>query len=346
LKTQIIKINDFSNLSKNSDIKKAGDILRNGGIVAFPTETVYGLGGNALLDDAAHKIYSAKGRPSDNPLIVHIAKPNEAENYAVTNDCYYKLAKAFMPGPLTIILPKKSTIPMSVTGGLDTVAIRCPSHPVAHALLEVAGIPIAAPSANISGKPSPTTASDVVEDMNGKIDCIIDGGDCEIGLESTIIKLDGEKATLLRPGAVTPDALSFICESVEISPAVTQMLKENEKVISPGMKYKHYAPDTPLILLNGTKDNILDFMHKKSAETNCVLLLFSEFIPQFKNSKYIDIGSINSLPEQAAKLFHALRLADKIKAEIIYVPIPKQEGLGLALYNRLLRAAAHTIINV
>ncbi len=346
MKTQIIKIDTLDNLTKNKDIIKAGEILKNGGVVAFPTETVYGLGGNATLDDAAVKIYKAKGRPSDNPLIVHIAKAEDAELYAVTNECYYSLAKAFMPGPLTVILPKKNTIPLSVTGGLDTVAIRCPSHPVANALIRAAGVPIAAPSANISGKPSPTTASDVIEDMDGKIDCIIDGGDCEIGLESTIVKLDGRDATLLRPGAVTPDALSFVCDNVFISPSVTEVLKENERVISPGMKYRHYSPDTPLVLLDGDDSEIISFMREKSAKTDCVLLLYSEYTTLFQDVKHINVGSSANLAEQASKLFHSLRLADKQNATIIYAFMPQKTGLGLALYNRLMRAATHTVIKL
>jgi L-threonylcarbamoyladenylate synthase len=277
---------------------------------------------------------------------VHIANPEDAEQYAVTDECFYSLAKAFMPGPLTIILPKKNTIPKSVTGGLDTVAIRCPSHPVAQALINAAGVPIAAPSANISGKPSPTTASDVIEDMSGKIDCIIDGGDCEIGLESTIIKLDGRNATLLRPGAITPDALSFVCDNVYISPAVTEILKENERVISPGMKYRHYSPDTPLVLLEGDDDKVINFMREKSKTADCVLLLYTEYTPLFADVKHIDIGSYYNLPEQASRLFHSLRLADKQYAEIIYAFMPKKTGLGLALYNRLIRAATHTIIKL
>ena len=175
-----------------SVVERAAEILRNGGLVAFPTETVYGIGGNALDANAAQKIYAAKGRPSDNPLIIHVADPLDAEKYCKTNEVYYRLAKAFMPGPLTVILPKREVIPSSVTGGLDSVAVRCPSHPIANALISAAGFPIAAPSANLSGKPSPTCAKYVIEDMNGRVDMIIDGGECEIGLESTIVKVDGD----------------------------------------------------------------------------------------------------------------------------------------------------------
>ena len=191
-------------------IVHAGQILREGGLVVFPTETVYGLGGLATSDAAAKAIYEAKGRPSDNPLIIHVASPEDAEPYAVTNDTYYRLAEQFMPGPLTVILPKKDSIPHSVTGGLDSVAVRCPAHPVARALIRAAGAPVAAPSANRSGRPSPTCAAHATEDLNGRVAAIIDGGECEVGLESTIIKLEGDKGILLRPGAITADALSCV----------------------------------------------------------------------------------------------------------------------------------------
>ena len=217
----------FKTASQSIDadaIERCAQIIKNGGLVAFPTETVYGLGADATDKNAARKIYEAKGRPSDNPLIIHIAKPEDAESYAHTSPTYYALAKAFMPGPLTVILPKKNTIPFEVTGGLDTVAVRCPAHEVARALITASGVPIAAPSANISGSPSPTSASHVINDMNEKIEAIIDGGECEIGLESTIVKLEGSKAILLRPGAITADALGCVCESVEIAPAVMHVL--------------------------------------------------------------------------------------------------------------------------
>ena len=209
MNTELFKIEQAS--SADALIKRSAQIIKKGGLVAFPTETVYGLGADATDKDAAKKIYAAKGRPSDNPLIIHIARPEDAEGYAYTSELYYKLAEAFMPGPLTVILPKKDTIPNEVTGGLDSVAVRCPSHEIARMLIAEAGVPIAAPSANISGSPSPTRADHVYKDMNGKIDAIIDGGECEIGLESTIVKLDGGKAILLRPGAITADALGCVC---------------------------------------------------------------------------------------------------------------------------------------
>ncbi len=340
------KITDINEPKAKLAIKKAADIIKNGGLAVFPTETVYGLGGNALDGDAARKIYAAKGRPSDNPLIIHISLPEEAEAYCHTNEYFYRLASAFMPGPLTVILPKKDIIPLSVTGGLDTVAVRCPSHPVARALIEAAGLPIAAPSANLSGKPSPTCAAYVAEDMNGRVDMIIDGGDCEIGLESTIISLDGGVATLLRPGAITSDALECVCESVKIAPAVLELLGENERPLSPGMKYRHYAPTAPFVLLDGDSEAQLEFLKSAVKNENCAILCYDEELPELEGDKLIAIGSRKDLSRQAKTLFTALRDADKLGADKIYGHLPPKEGLGLALYNRMIRAAAHTILKV
>ena len=327
-------------------ISKAASIIREGGLVVFPTETVYGLGGNGLDADAAKKIYAAKGRPSDNPLIIHISDPVEAEKYCYTNEYYYKLAKAFMPGPLTVILPKKDIIPFSVTGGLDTVAVRCPSHPIARALIKEAGIPIAAPSANISGRPSPTCARFVIEDMDGRVDMIIDGGECDIGLESTIVKLDGGKATLLRPGAITSDALLCICESVEIAPSVISELKENERPLSPGMKYRHYAPNSPLVLVDGKDGDKLDFFKKAQESENCAILCYDEELDSLSLHNVIPIGRKDDQAHHAKVIFTSLRDADKLGVDVIYGHLPKKDGIGLALYNRMIRAAAHTIKEV
>lgn len=344
MNTRILKIT--SQNIDTSAIEICADIIKSGGLVAFPTETVYGLGADATDKNAARKIYAAKGRPSDNPLIIHIADPKDAESYAYTSKLYYKLAEAFMPGPLTVILPKKATVPSEVTGGLDTVAVRCPSHAVARELISKAGVPIAAPSANISGSPSPTSAFHVIKDMNGKIDAIIDGDDCEIGLESTIVKLDGDKAILLRPGAITADALGCVCEQVEISSAVTQALKENERPLSPGMKYRHYAPKSPLVLLDGTKENVLSFLIKEQQEKNCIILCYDEESAYLKKESTVTVGRSDDLATQAKRLFGALREADAMNGEIIYAHLPSTDGLGLALYNRMIRAAAHTVMKV
>ncbi len=344
MKTEHIKITDIT--AQENDLCRAAAILRSGGLVVFPTETVYGLGGDATRDEAAKKIYAAKGRPSDNPLIIHIANPADAEAYAVTNELYYRLAKAFMPGPLTVILPRRETIPTSTTGGLDSVAVRCPSHPVAHKLIALCGFPIAAPSANLSGKPSPTSAAHVAQDMDGRVDMIIDGGESEIGLESTIVKIDSDGLILLRPGGITCDALSLVCEKVTVADAVLHQLAENERPLSPGMKYRHYAPTAPLVLLSGKDEDVLAYCKNEAKMHRCAFLCYNEECDSLSGNTLFPIGNKNDLATQAHKLFAALREADSTDAEIIYAHLPPQQGIGLALYNRLIRAAAHTIKEV
>lgn len=341
MNTEVVKAEN--GVLEEKALNKAVNILKNGGLVAFPTETVYGLGGNGTDALSAKKIYEAKGRPSDNPLIIHVADPKDAEKYAHTSEEYYKLADAFMPGPLTIILQKKEIIPFSVTGGLDTVAVRCPSHKVARSLIEAFGLPIAAPSANLSGKPSPTCAEHVIDDLFGKVDMIIDGGESEIGLESTIVKLDGNSVTLLRPGAITADAISCVCENVKIASSVIEKLGDNERPLSPGMKYRHYAPSAPFILLDGDDNDVLDFLKKEQLNNDCAILCYSEEVEHLHNKSVIDIGGRNDYGTQAKRLFSALREADKMNVKAIYSHLPKTTGLGLALYNRMIRAAAHTV---
>ncbi len=340
MKTQFIgqhAINDTA-------LAKAGEILRRGGLVVFPTETVYGLGANALDETAAKKIYAAKGRPSDNPLIVHIASPEEADKYAVVGEEYKRLAKAFMPGPLTVILPKKPSIPDAVTGGLDSVGIRCPENGIARRMIASAGVPVCAPSANISGKPSPTSAEHVRTDMDGKVDMILDGGECTVGLESTIVKVENGKLTLLRPGAVTLDMLSALFDGVEVSMAVTEQLGENVRPLSPGMKYRHYAPTAPLYLLCGSDEKRLAYC--AAADSDTLLLTFEEEVSLFPAHTVISIGSRTDERTQAKRLFAALREADNTGCRRILAPLPKKSGLSLALYNRMIRAAAHNIITL
>lgn len=339
--TEIIKINAAA--PEKDKIEAAARIIKNGGLVAFPTETVYGLGADATDESAAKKIYAAKGRPSDNPLIIHIAKPEDAELYAHTNELYYKLAKAFMPGPLTVILPKKDTVPASVTGGLDSVALRCPSHTIAKALIASAGRAIAAPSANLSGSPSPTCAEHVIADMTGRVDMIIDGGGCEIGLESTIVKLDGDEAVLLRPGGITYDALLCVLPKLSVSHAVTEALSEGERPLSPGMKYRHYAPSAPLILLDGADSDVLSFMINAQREENCAIICYDEDAVSLSGKNLIKIGAKDDLASQANTLFSALRSCNSLDVDIIYAHLPSKDGIGLALYNRMIRAAAHTV---
>jgi L-threonylcarbamoyladenylate synthase len=348
LQTEIITIRDPAAMS--ADIDRAAAVIRRGGLVVFPTETVYGLGGDATNAEAAKSIYAAKGRPSDNPLIIHIAEPGDAERYAHTSGLYDRLAAAFMPGPLTVIMPRRPCIPLSTTGGLDTVAVRCPSHPVAHALIAAAGVPIAAPSANLSGSPSPTCAAHVVKDLNGRVDMILDGGEADIGLESTIVKLDadkdGEYLTLLRPGGITCDALSCVCERVVIAPAVCEQLAPDQRPLSPGMKYKHYAPRTPVVLLDGAEQEVLAFLQKEQTITPCAILCYEEEIPCLRPDRLLPVGQREDLAAQAHTLFGRLREADTLGASVIYAHLPPKEGLGLALYNRMIRAAAHTVKKV
>ncbi len=350
LKTEYWQIGDPDDPESTVRLRRAGQCIREGGLVVFPTETVYGLGGDATRPDSARRIYAAKGRPSDNPLIIHINEPAEAEPYAQTCDTYYRLARAFMPGPLTVILPRKETIPIETTGGLETVAVRCPSHPVARALIRLAGTPIAAPSANLSGKPSPTCAAYVREDMDGRVDIVIDGGDCEIGLESTIVAVNGpDSLTLLRPGAVTYDALCMVVSEVKIADAVLTQLREGERVLSPGMKYRHYAPDAPVILLDGDDKTVLDYLRMEQASKCCAILCYDEEQPLLRTSDrtlLYPVGPRDDLAAQAHCLFTLLRLADRQRPDVIYAHLPPKEGLGLALYNRLIRAAAHTILQL
>lgn len=352
LNTRMISLSDLDEVGVEKALTDAADIIKRGGLVVFPTETVYGLGGDGTKSDAAMKIYAAKGRPSDNPLIIHIAKPVDAENYAFTNETYYRLADAFMPGPLTVILKKKDIIPLSTTGGLDSVAVRCPSHKVAHRLIELSGVPIAAPSANLSGKPSPTCAEHVKDDLWGRVDMIIDGGECDIGLESTIVKVEDDGAlTLLRPGGITYDALCCVADKVTVAPAVLHMLSENERPLSPGMKYRHYAPSSPFVLLKGNKDSVSSFLLKERKTRKCAVLCYDEEVDMlsYKDGKTDDllfpVGSSHDLASQSHRLFSLLRIADKTGAEIIYGHLPPEDGLGLALYNRMIRAASHTILD-
>lgn len=344
MQTKIVTVQE----PENAAIKEAAELLRHGGLVVFPTETVYGLGADATNEHAAKAVYTAKGRPSDNPLIIHVADPEDAEPYAVTSPTYYKLAEQFMPGPLTVILPRKESIPLSVTGGLETVAVRCPAHPVAHALIKAAGVPIAAPSANLSGRPSPTCAAHVIEDLNGRVNMILDGGECEFGLESTIVRLDGDRGTLLRPGAVTYDALCCVCSSVEVAPAVTAMLGENERPLSPGMKYRHYAPRAPLTLLDGSERDVMDFLLTVARDPLVGILCYEEEAAELLQCKHLyPVGKRDDLGAQAHRLFAALREADKEpKLRQLYAHLPPKTGIGLALYNRCIRAAAHTIQKV
>ncbi len=336
MKTLIIRYNGIESLMP------VAEILRRGGLVAFPTETVYGLGGNALDPDAAKKIYAAKGRPSDNPLIVHLSTYFEAERYAVTDKLFDRIAETLMPGPLTVILKKREKIPDSVTGGLDTVGIRVPSHPVARELISLACVPIAAPSANLSGKPSPTSFAHVYHDLNGKIDCIIDGGNSDFGLESTIIKPEDGVIKLLRPGAVTVEMLSLFDRPVYIDPAVTE--KFNGIPLAPGMKYRHYAPDKPLIVLEGGDEAVYAFLAEKSRRA---VICFDEDLPHIDGQYVLSCGPKNDSLTQAQRLFSCLRRFDgHTELDVIYARMPSKIGIGLAVFNRLIKAAGFQVLQL
>lgn len=349
MNTEILKINP--NSFSDSELIKAADIIRSGGLVVFPTETVYGLGAEGTNASAAEKIYKAKGRPSDNPLIIHIADPNDASKFTFTNDTYFRLAEKFMPGPLTVVLTAKDTVPMETRAFLPTVAVRCPAHPIASRLIKLAGVPIAAPSANLSGSPSPTKASHVIDDMLGKVNMIIDGGDAEFGLESTIVKIEENGTlTLLRPGKITIEDLLTVCPIVKIADAVTSKLKDNEVALSPGMKYRHYAPKSPVFLIDAKIEDSFSYIANQAKTKSVAVLCYEEDIKLLRkkapNAFIYPFGAENDELLQAHLLFDILRDADKHNFDEIYAPLPSQEGVGLALYNRMIRAAAYHIIRM
>lgn len=327
------------------DIKKASELIKNGEVVGIPTETVYGLGADASNENAVRKIFAAKGRPADNPLIVHLSDFSEAEKYtSYIPELAYKLANRFCPGPFTIVLPKNDRIPSVTSGGLETVGIRIPSHPVMNNLIKISGKPIAAPSANTSGYPSPTTAKHVIDDMNGKISAIVDGGQSEYGVESTVITIENnDTIRILRPGYVTREDMLEICENVIIDKAIMKELENDEKVASPGMKYKHYSPKADITLVDSSLEDFIEYVSKHNGK-NVYSLLFSDDAEKYPYKNYLTYGS-DSL-QQAHQVFHKLRELDEIGAEKVYVRAPSLNGVGLAVYNRLIRAAGFEVIRI
>lgn len=324
-------------------VREVGSILRNGGIAGIPTETVYGLAANAFDGQAVAKIFKAKGRPQDNPLIVHICDISQLEGVvSEIPDGALKLAEKFWPGPLSIIMPKGENIPDEVSCGLDTVAVRMPSHPAARDIIKAAGVPLAAPSANLSGSPSPTTAKHVIDDMWGRADAILDGGSCDVGVESTVVTLVGEKPRLLRPGGISLEQLEGVLGEVEVDSAVLSELQENAKAASPGMKYKHYSPKARVIIVKGSFENYRRFV---SGKKNCAALCFDGEGEKL-SIPFIEIGREHDSSAQAHLLFEALRTLDDMGVETAYARCPDTDGVGLAVINRLLRAAAFTVIDV
>ena len=330
--------------NKDEQLQKAAEMIKTWLVVGIPTETVYGLGADALNENAVRSIFAAKGRPADNPLIVHLADFSQAVNYtAYIPDLAYRLAERFCPGPLTMILPKNERIPFVTSGGLDTVGIRVPSHPVMHRIIELSGCPIAAPSANISGYPSPTSAQHVMRDMNGRISAVVDGGQSEFGIESTVISFDNEKTVrILRPGSVTKEMLLEVCDSVIIDPAILNGLGENDTAASPGMKYKHYSPMAETIMIESSLDDFVKYVGEHSDE-NTYSLIFDNDKDNFPY-KHLTYGAESE--SQAHLLFGRLRELDEIGAKKVYVRAPSCSGVGLAVYNRLIRAAGFEVIRI
>lgn len=321
-------------------IKEAAQLLSQGKLVVFPTETVYGIGANALDPDAVAGIFTAKGRPADNPLITHVTSPVDiiplVKDYPETAK---KLAEVFWPGPLTIVLHKNDKIPAITSAGLDTASFRIPSHPVARALIKLSGVPVAAPSANVSGSPSPTTARHCITDLNGRVDMILDGGKCGVGLESTVVSLTGSVPRLLRPGAVTAEALREVLGELEIDASVTARLEEGCVPVSPGMKYRHYAPHAKLSLVHARTEDFICFAGDKSGD-GIFFLTFDEDVPLI-GSAAVSYGAKDDPAAQARELFSALRRLDEAGAVTVYARAPRKTGVGLAVYNRLLRAAGY-----
>lgn len=326
------------------DIASAAELIKNGSVVGIPTETVYGLGADARNEAAVKAVFAAKGRPADNPLIVHLADFSQAEKYtSYIPALAYKLAERFCPGALTMVLPKNDSIPLITSGGLDTVGIRVPSHTAMHRIIELSGCPIAAPSANISGLPSPTCAEHVMRDMDGKISAVVDGGISEYGVESTVISFDSENSVrVLRPGAVTPEMLSEICRDVVIDPAILNELAEGAAAASPGMKYKHYSPKADIIMVEGGYREFLEYIEENEKD-DVWLLIFDGDKADFPY-RYMTYGDNSS--QQAHLIFQRLRELDEAGAEKVYVRAPSKNGMGLAVYNRLIRAAGFEVIRV
>ncbi|MBR1929965.1 MAG: threonylcarbamoyl-AMP synthase [Lachnospiraceae bacterium] len=353
LQTKIIKVSGESaspTPRQEEAIRCAGEILRQGGLVAFPTETVYGLGGDALNKDSSRKIYEAKGRPSDNPLIVHIYRMEDLPVVAQVNDAAVKIAEAFWPGPLTMILPKTERVPAETTGGLGTVAVRMPSHPVAQKLIACAGGFVAAPSANASGKPSPTLAKYVAEDMMGKIEMILDGGEVGIGLESTIIDLTVSPPQILRPGYITEAMLQQVLEEVDTDVTI---LDENsgQAPRAPGMKYRHYAPKGELTIVTGDAEKVVEYINLHAKQNSMSgekvgVIATEETLHCYQAQVVKSVGSRMDESSIAHHLYRVLRELDDEQVTCIYSEGFTAEGFGQAIMNRLLKAAGHKVITL
>ena len=333
-----------------NDVRQAAEILRAGGLVGIPTETVYGLGADGLNPEAVGHIFQAKGRPQDNPLILHIPEASWLERYCQEiPPCAWELAERFWPGPMTMILRRKPLVPDVVTAGLDTVGMRCPAHPVCREIIRLADVPVAAPSGNTSGRPSPTTAGHMLEDMDGKIEAIVDGGPCSVGVESTIIDLTCTPPRLLRPGGITLEQLESVLGEVVVDQAVTRLMTAGEKPKAPGMKYRHYAPKAPVTVVTGEPAKSAAYIAAHAAAEDGVIC-FDEFLPLFTRQSetrpVMDLGPAGDKEEQARHIFDALRQFDHTQVTAIWAQCPDDSGIGLAITNRLNKAAGFHIIQV
>lgn len=326
-------------------VRDAAAILRRGGLLGIPTETVYGLGADALNEDAVSRIFLAKGRPQDNPLIIHVPDASWLESYCRdVPPAAYRLAERFWPGPLTMILPRRDIVPLQTTGGLETVGVRCPNHPVTLAIIEAAGVPIAAPSGNTSGRPSPTTAAHMIEDMDGRIDGIVDGGPCTVGVESTIIDLTVTPPRLLRPGGLPLESLRQVLGEVAVDKAVTGLLAAGERPRAPGMKYRHYAPHAPVTVVTGEPERSARRIQGLLSDTAGVIC-FDEYAPLFPGHIIHKLGPAADKSAQARHVFDALRTFDGTDVTEIFAQCPDDGGLGLAVANRLKKAAGFHLID-
>ncbi len=323
----------------------AAKIIQAGGLVAIPTETVYGLGANGLDEQAVAKIFEAKGRPQDNPLILHVAEPKEMERFChdIPEEAYL-LAEKFWPGPLTIVLPARDIVPKRTTGGLNTVAIRCPNSAVTREIIRLAGVPVAAPSANISGKPSTTTAQHVLHDHDGKIDAVVDGGPCSVGVESTIVDLTEKPARLLRPGGITPEQLTQVLGELTIDEAVTSQIDPTKVVKAPGMKYRHYAPCASVVIVAGSREKAAEYVHKYYEPEDRVLC-FEEELPLYADCNPLSYGRESDVNTLSAGLFDALRILDDPSIHRVFARCPEGGGVAYAVQNRLKKAAAFHIVD-
>ena len=323
----------------------AADIIKSGGLVAIPTETVYGLGANGLDEQAVLKIFEAKGRPQDNPLILHISGPEQIEQFCHhIPQAAYDLAEAFWPGPLTMVLPAKDVVPRRTTAGLDTVGIRCPDSPVTREIIRLAGVPIAAPSANISGKPSTTTAEHVLHDHDGRIDAIVDGGPCRVGVESTIVDLTERRPRLLRPGGIGPEQLISVLGDLVVDKAVTAQVDKDAVVKAPGMKYRHYAPTEPVVIVSGSRENAAAYI-RAHFEPGDRGLCFEEELPLYDGCNPLSYGREADVNTLSAGLFAALRELDDPTIHPVYARCPVGGGVAYAVQNRLKKAAAFHIVD-